>query len=142
MKVKTLTAHANIDGAFQDPENDNVWFLTGTETHTKSTSHFLVPELSRHIYIPENVQITLLEEGLIFETGKVKHFPKYRGIWGICPFCHGDETCASVLLDKTDIAVGHCINEEKYTFSDIKEDDYLDSNVVFYDFDEKRIDDE
>lgn len=135
MKQKTLKAHAKFNNVFQDPEENNVFYLTNTETNNGYNSHFLIPSKSRYIYIPLQVQQTLEDHGANFEKGAVKQYPKYRSIWGICPKCLGEETCSSMLFDNTDVYAGHCINEEQYIFGLCEEQEYKDSNIIFYNYD-------
>tara|TARA_B100002019_G_C21024402_1_gene476460 strand:- start:172 stop:594 length:423 start_codon:yes stop_codon:yes gene_type:complete len=137
MKTKTLTAHAKYQGVYTDPKDDGVVYITNFQNYQQS--HFLIPSTLRWIYIPMNVQQDLINH-TNFQTGKVKYFPKYRGVWDVCPYCHNERTCGSVFLDKTDIAVGHCIMEEQYTFSVLKEQEYIECNEIFFDFDERRED--
>ena len=127
MKTKTLTSHARFQGVYTDPNDENVVYITNSVNY--QSSHFLIPATIRWIYIPMQVQQDLIEL-TDFETGKVKYFPKYRGIWDVCPYCHNEGTCGSILLNTTDIVVGHCIIDEQYTFSILSEEEYLECNEV------------
>ena len=129
MTTVLLKAHAKHKNVFQDPEDDDVWYISPIRSDTGVISHFLVPGQSRYFKIPCQIEDDLNEQS-DFNNNKSMYYPKYRSIWSVCPVCGGENTCASIYLKDTDVFVGHCLEYSSYTFGVCSEKEYISSNHI------------
>lgn len=124
-QTKVLVSHAGLKGVFKDP-NDEVYYFTKNRTLNDRQSFFVTASLSRFFIVPDKVRADLSSRKDLIISDELKQYPKYRGVWDICPSCHSNGMCGSVLLKDSNVAIGHCINNEEYNFCIISEEDFLE----------------
>ena len=128
--ILTVKAHAKYKNCYQDPNDQDVWYITNLETTTGYNSQFLIPELCRYFILPDDSIGKLIQHGAEFDSEML--FIKYRSIWKNCPACGGEFTCASIYAEDSNVFVGHCLKHEDFNLGVIEEEGYLQNNIVFY----------
>lgn len=143
MTTVLLKAHAKHKNVFQDPEDDQVWYISHIKSHTGVLSHFLIPEQSRYFQIPPSIIESLEDHSSnILDEDQLTYYPKYRSIWMQCPSCDGQGTCASIYLKDTDIFVGHCTENGQYNFGVATLKEYISANCIEFLEDNKLTDED
>tara|TARA_B100000282_G_C31649939_1_gene452522 strand:+ start:75 stop:506 length:432 start_codon:yes stop_codon:yes gene_type:complete len=135
-ETKVLVSHAGLKGVFKDPEEE-VYYFTKQKTLNDKQSFFMIPSLSRFFVMPDFVKNKLKSRDDLIISEQDKQYAKYRGIWHECPSCGYEQHCGSVFLKNSNVAIGHCIQNESYNFSIVSEEIYLDCNRVYIDHSEE-----
>jgi len=124
--------NANQNGVYQDPEDENLFYIAKRYGEEKIYSTFLTPALSRFFIIPEEIRLVLIENGAVNidlnKDGKKKEsYARYRGLWASCPYCSESDICATVYLKRSNIHITHCYNFKEFAFGISKHMTFLRS---------------